>query len=102
MNDATVLQHLEDLTHRLGIELRYENLATTGIKCEGGYCVVAGKPIILINRKDSKRRKILLLTKALKKTNLEGLFIPPAIRKLIENQVLSFENAPNRPYSLNS
>ncbi len=87
MNDPALLQHLEDLTHRLGIELRYDNLGTTGVKCEGGYCVVSGKPIILINRKDSRRRKILVLAKALRKINLEGLFIPPAIRKIIETQV---------------
>ena len=65
MNDPALLQHLEDLTHRLGIELRYENLGTSGVKCEGGYCVVAGKQIILINRKDSRRRKISVLAKSL-------------------------------------
>jgi hypothetical protein len=88
MNDPALLQHLEDLTHRLGIELRHENLGTTGVKCEGGYCVVAGKPIIFLNRKDSRRRKILVLAKALRKINLEGLFIPPAIRRIIEAQVV--------------
>ena len=88
MNDPALLQHLEDLTHRLGIELRYENLGTPSVKCEGGYCMVAGKPIILANRKDSKRRKILVLAKALKKLNLEGIFIPPGVRKIIENQIV--------------
>jgi hypothetical protein len=88
MNDPALLQHLEDLTHRLGIELRYDNLGTTGVKCEGGYCVVAGKPIILINRKDSRRRKISVLAKSLRKLNLEGIFIPPAIRKVIETQAV--------------
>jgi hypothetical protein len=88
MNDPALLQHLEDLTHRLGIELRYENLGTQGIKCEGGYCMVAGKPIILVNRKDSKRRKILVLAKALRKLNLEGIFIPPGVRRIIENQIV--------------
>jgi hypothetical protein len=87
MNDPALLQHLEDLTHRLGIELRYENLGTLGVKCEGGYCMLAGKPIILVNRKDSKRRKITVLAKALTKVNLEGIFIPPGVRKIIENQI---------------
>jgi len=86
MNDASLLQHLEDLAHRLGIELRYENLGTNGIKCEGGYCVLAGKPMILVNRKDSRRRKIFILARALNKVNLEGLFIPPGVRKIIETQ----------------
>ncbi len=88
MNDPALLQHLEDLTHRLGIELRYENLGITGVKCEGGFCLVAGKPIILINRKDSRRRKISVLAKSLGKINLEGIFIPPAIRKIIETQAV--------------
>ena len=67
MNDPVLLQHLEDLTHRLGIELRYENLGTTGVKCEGGYCVVAGKPIIFLNRKDSETSKDFGISESLKK-----------------------------------
>ncbi|MBI5251448.1 MAG: hypothetical protein HY912_18320 [Desulfomonile tiedjei] len=87
MNEFTLLEHLENIAVRLGIELRYENLAVSGIRSEGGYCRVAGKEMILINRKDSPRRKITILAKSLNRVNLEGIFIPPVVRRVIEEQV---------------
>lgn len=87
MNELTLLEHLENITERLGIELRYENLGISGIRSEGGYCRVAGKQMILINRKDSPRRKINILARSLNRLNLEGIFIPPVVRRVIEEHV---------------
>ncbi len=87
MTELTLLEHLETIAVRLGIELRYENLGISGIRSQGGYCRVAGKQMILINRKDSPRRKITILARSLTKVNLEGIFIPPAVRRVIEDQV---------------
>jgi hypothetical protein len=84
MNETFLLERLEDIAHRLGVELRYEDLGLSGIRCEGGLCKVAGKPLILINRKDSRRRKILVLSRSLRKFDLEGIFIPPAVRKALD------------------
>lgn len=86
VNEATLLQHLEEIAERLGVELRYENLGQSGLRTDGGFCRVSGKPMILVNRKDPRRRKILVLARSLNKLNLEGIFIPPAVRKIIESQ----------------
>jgi hypothetical protein len=86
MNDTSLLEHLEEIAGRLGVELRYENLGSHGMRCEGGYCRVAGKSLILLNRKDSKRRKILVLARSLRRLDLEGIFIAPGIRRMIESQ----------------
>ncbi len=86
MNDASLLQHLEDIAHRLGIELRYEHLGANGLRCEGGYCRAGGKEMSLVNRKDSRRHKIRILARALNKANLEGVFVPPRVREIIESQ----------------
>jgi len=40
MNEATLLQHLEDIASRLGVELRYENLGQSGVRSAGGVCRV--------------------------------------------------------------
>jgi hypothetical protein len=85
MNEPSLLQHLEEIAHRLGVDLRYENLGHPGIRSEGGFCRVSGKPMILINRRDPCSRKILILARSLRKLNLEGIFVPPAVRKIIEN-----------------
>jgi len=84
MNEATLLQHLEEIAQRLGVELRYENLGQAGMRSEGGFCKLAGKPMILINRKDTRGRKIQVLARSLRKLNLEGMFIPPAVRRIID------------------
>jgi hypothetical protein len=84
MNENSLLEHLEEVAGRLGVELRYENLTAVGVKSDGGFCKVGGKPMILLNRKDSRRRQIQILARSLNKLNLEGIFIPPAVRKVIE------------------
>lgn len=86
MTEINLLELLEEIAMKMGVELRYENLAANGIRTEGGFCKLLGKPMILIDRKDSKRRKILILAKSLGKLNLEGIFIPPAVRKVIETR----------------
>jgi hypothetical protein len=86
MNETQLLQHLEEIATRLGVELRYENLANGAIRSDGGFCRVSGKAMILINRKDSRRRQIQVLARSLKKLNLEGIFIPPAVRRAIESR----------------
>jgi hypothetical protein len=85
MNDTSLLEHLEQIAIRLGVELRYENLGSPGLRSDGGFCKVEGKPMILINRKDSRRRQIQILARSLQKLNLEGIFIPPAVRRVIES-----------------
>jgi hypothetical protein len=83
LQDTVVLQRLEEIAERLGVELRYENLGLTGFRTEGGFCRLEGKPMILINRKDPRSRKIRTLARSLGRLNLEGIFIPPAIRRLL-------------------
>ena len=86
MNESSLLDHLEQIAERLGVELRYENLGQSGVRTDGGYCKVAGKQLILINRRDSRQRKIRILCRSLNKLNLQSIFIPPAVRRAIESQ----------------
>jgi hypothetical protein len=85
MDDISLLERLEEIAHRLGVELRYENLTQGVVRSEGGFCKVAGKPLILINRRDSREQQIRVLCKALTKLDLQGIFIPPAVRTVIES-----------------
>lgn len=86
MNETCLLEHLEDIARRLGVELRYENLCQGLVRSEGGYCRLAGKPMILLNRRDSRDQKIRVLCKSLRKLDLQGIFIPPAVRKVLESR----------------
>jgi ribosomal 50S subunit-associated protein YjgA (DUF615 family) len=83
MNDSDVLSKLEDLADRLGVKLRYENLARGPIRANGGYCRLEDNHLILIDKNDSKRRKIKLLSRSLRRFDLETVFVPPALRRII-------------------
>ncbi|MCX5874335.1 MAG: hypothetical protein NTY51_14035 [Deltaproteobacteria bacterium] len=83
MNDSDVLSKLEDLVDRLGVKLRYENLARGPIRANGGYCRLEDNHMILIDKNDSKRRKIKLLARSLRRFDLETVFVPPALRRII-------------------
>jgi hypothetical protein len=84
MTETNLLEHLEDIASRLGVQLRYENLGQSGVRSEGGFCKLCGKPMILINRRDSHSKKIRILAGSLRRLDLEGIFIPPAVRRIIE------------------
>lgn len=86
MTESTILTHLEEIAARLGVQLRYDDLGRNGIRTEGGLCRVLGQPVIFLNRRDSTRRTILVLARSLRKLDLEGVFIPPAVRKIIESK----------------
>ena len=83
MNDFDVLSKLEDLANRLGVKLRYENLAKGPIRANGGYCRLQNDHLILIDKNDSKKRKIKLIARSLSRFNLETVFISPALRRII-------------------
>ena len=81
MNEVSLLEHLEDIALRLGVELRYENLCRGVVRSEGGFCKLGGRQLILINRRDSRERKIRTLCKSLGKLDLQGIFIAPRRRQ---------------------
>jgi hypothetical protein len=83
MNDSDVLSKLEDLADRLGINLRYENLAKGPFRSSGGYCRLENKHLILIDKNDSRKKKIKLLAKSLGRFDLEAVFVPPALRRIL-------------------
>jgi hypothetical protein len=86
MNEVTMLEHLEQIAARLGVDIRYENLGHTYARSEGGYCKLSGKEMILVNRRQSNQAKIRVLARSLKRLDLNSIFIPPAVRAAIETQ----------------
>lgn len=83
MDDST-LEHLEELSRRLGIVVRCEALAGEEIAGRGGLCRVKGQPVIFLPSSASNREKIRILVESLKRFDLDGLYVRPAIRELLE------------------
>lgn len=82
-----ILSLLEGVATKLGIDVRYESLATGGediAASRGGYCRVRGKQIILVEARLGPVERGAVLAQALSGADLSRVFIPPAARQAIE------------------
>ncbi|RKZ29740.1 hypothetical protein DRQ36_07725 [bacterium] len=82
MRRELVLQELEELAGRIGIEIRYERMGTLS----GGLCRIHDGRVILINKHLSMASKVELLAIELsrEREKLENVYILPEIRELLD------------------
>jgi len=86
MSARNLLELLESTASRLGVEIRYENLSLPCGRSQGGYCKFEGKALIIVDRKTSQRRKISIIAKGLSHIDVGSVFVPPAVRRIIDVQ----------------
>ncbi len=67
---------------QLGVTIRYERG-----DFEGGYCVLKEQKLLLVNRRLLPLRKSAILALALHEIGLENVFLKPAVREYIEDEV---------------
>lgn len=78
MTQKEILSELEEIASRAGLRVKYDKLET-----KGGECLVEGKPHVIMNEVLPEEEKISILVSALKKVDLEGIFLKPKIREVI-------------------
>jgi len=79
MDDQTLLHHLEQLAEGLGVEVCYE--AAGG---RAGLCVLRGQKRAVIDHKLTVSARVEALAAVLTDCDIEGLYVPPAVRELLE------------------
>lgn len=84
MNPEQVYRHLENLAEQLGISIRYDNLSDPEATARSGLCKVKGRHFYIMNSSESLSEKIRLLSLCLRRMDLEGIYVLPAIRELLE------------------
>ena len=86
MDDNATLMMLEELADRLGIPVRYDKIKPDEDEAiiSGGLCRVKGERLIIINSNTPTTGKIQVLVDALKHFDLDGIYILPALRDLLE------------------
>jgi hypothetical protein len=72
-----------DVARQIGVTIRFEKG-----DFEGGYCVLRDQRLVLINRRLMPSRKASLLALALQNMGLETIFLKPALRQYIEDEVV--------------
>jgi hypothetical protein len=90
MKHEELIAELEQLAAQLGITVRYEKG-----DFEGGYCILKTERILLINRRLMPNKKASVCALALNEIGIDNLFIKPAVRDFIEDEVARALNAPH-------
>ena len=82
MKHEELISELEQLAAQLGLAVRYEKG-----DFEGGYCILKTERILLINKRLMPNKKASVCALALNEIGIENLFIKPAVREFIEDEV---------------
>jgi len=83
MDDYTTLSQLEGLADKLGIPIRYEKIEDE-LTGTGGLCRVEGNFILIIHSKADVKEKIQIMIEALRRFDLNNIYVRPALRALLE------------------
>ena len=84
MQNSKVLEYLEDLAFRLGIEIVYEKLGEADLSIEGGLCKVKGVYKIFMDPSEPLAAQIEILARALSSFRIEEVYLLPFIREILE------------------
>ena len=91
MDDGTLLNQMEELAGRLGIEIRYGTIPGEDSHRTGGLCRVKGKYMLIIHSRLTVKEKIGVLIKNLKGFEMDDVYVIPAIRELLDKSVKKIE-----------
>lgn len=92
MDTTSVLDELEGVAHRLGFEVRTEKG-----NFQGGRCLVGGEEIIMLNKRHSPRRQLIVLAEALREAPLDTIYLKPAVRRALEDTWAAADARPEEP-----
>ena len=84
MQPRQVLEYLEDLAERLGVEIVYEKLGGEEFRVRGGLCKFRGRYKIFMDPSETVEGQIKILAKALSSFNTEDVYLLPHIRGILE------------------
>lgn len=82
MRHDDLIQELHGLAGQLGVAIRYEKG-----DFEGGFCILKEERLLLINKRLTPNRKASVLAVAIHQIGLENMYIKPAVREYIEDEV---------------
>ena len=96
MNETTLLQNLEGIAEKLNLKVSYENLRKLRVFSKGGLYRFKDDRTVLIEKSLILSDKIDTLADALAQFDLEEIYIPPAVRKILagKTSTRTDENSP--------
>ena len=86
MNETIILQNLEAIAEKLDIKVNYENLRKRHVFSKGGFCRLKEDKIVIIDTTLNLSEKIDVLADALSQLDLEDIYMPPVVRKILDRK----------------
>ncbi|MDY6903213.1 MAG: hypothetical protein SWH61_00875 [Thermodesulfobacteriota bacterium] len=83
MKPDQVYHELKNLSEKLGISVQEHNLRNAGIHVSSGLCRIKDKQVFIMDKRLSIREKTAALAECLGQMDLEGVYIVPVIRDLL-------------------
>jgi len=83
MKSEQILEELERVAEKVGVRVSYETLG--GDVGQGGLCKVKGEWRAILDRRAPASEKVALLAAALARFDLEGVFLSPEVRQVVEH-----------------
>ena len=85
MDESTIIDQLEELIERFGVQIRHEAIKQDedSAKVVGGLCVLRGEYVLIINSKATIRDKMYTLGMVLKQFNHDQIYMRPVLRELL-------------------
>jgi len=84
MDSISQLESLKKIATELSIDVIPGNLFDPEIMIKSGHCKVKGKDTIIIDNLLSSQEQSEVIIQALKKFNIESIYLPPWIRERLE------------------
>ena len=83
MDERTIIDHLEELAEKFGVQIRYEAIKEDedSINVVGGLCLLKGEYVLIINSKAPAKDRIKTLAMAVKHFDLDRIYIRPDLRE---------------------
>jgi hypothetical protein len=86
MTREELLVQIEELAGRLNIQVQYESVKSEDPETFGGYCRINDQHMIILHSKASISRKIEIFTEALRRFDIDDLYLRPALREHLKKE----------------
>ena len=85
MDSISKIEDLKEIASQLSIDIITSNLFDPEIIVKSGHCKVKGKNIIIIDSMLSSQEQSEVIIRALRKFDMESIYLPPWIRERLES-----------------
>lgn len=84
MESEQLLEELKTVVERCGISFELRDLSDNELNIKSGLCEVDSGRKLIVDRRLTDAGRIKFLIETLRSENLETIFMPPAVREIIE------------------